>query len=519
MKRREFLRAAAAGGATATGVSALWPQRAKAEPFGDTPAEYASVMLPAAVQAKSILEVFMYGGVSPWETFYASDTKGKGSKTWLYAPGKDAQSKPTTFYERAKLAAAACGYDSTADFLTPYSTDAEGNPVFLGPFLRPLLARPDVLSRMRVVINRHSLEPHEAAIPLALSGRTLGSPSMASLGTHVQRFFVDHDDGSHPAPFSYGFATAGGYIPTDNVLSLVATGLHPGSARPLLIKVDNVTRLSGLLDRVSVGGLTERAKYDALMQVYFDQYQQDLRFAGTGDALRSTRFRELNQAARSVNTSGSVKEVLDPALFVKAPGAACGKENKLINVPSMSLRLATHLLTHPTSPARHCCVIDTGLNEADGGGGYDTHREMSFTQSSNLNNMFNNLLLHVNKPGEGDPNKIDLDKTMIILNQEFGRAPGSQNGGNGRNHWPYGYMQVYFGGPIRKEQAGVYGAIPESGQASVFTTPTENRIAALLAMGIYPFDAAGFSNSDVQHQSENSRAIADVTKRVLGYGV
>lgn len=465
-------------------------------------------MLPAAVQAKSILEVFMYGGVSPWETFYASDTKGKGSNTWLY-----------TFYQRTQDAAAACGYDSTKDLLTPFSTDAEGKPVFLGPFLRPLLARPDVVARMRVVINRHSLEPHEAAIPLALSGRTLGSPSMASLGTHVQRYFVDHDDGSHAAPFSYGFATAGGYIPTDNVLSLVATGLHPGSARPLLIKVDNVTRLSGLLDRVSVGGTTERAKYDALMQVYFDEYQQNLRFGGTGDALRSTRFRELNQAARSVTTSDSVKQVLDPELFVKVPGSACGVENKVINVPAMSLRLATHLLTHPVSPARHCCVIDTGLKEADGGGGYDTHEEMSFTQSRNLNNMFSNLLSRVNKPGEGDPNKIDLDKTMIILNQEFGRAPGSQNGGNGRNHWPYGYMQVYFGGPIKQEQAGVYGAIPESGQASVFTTPTENRIAALLAMGIYPFDSAGFSNSDVQNQSENSKAIADVTKRVLGYAL
>jgi hypothetical protein len=507
MKRRDFLRAAAAGGAAATGVSALWPSRAKAEPFGDVPAEYASVMLPAAVQAKSILEVFMYGGVSPWETFYASDTKGKSSKTWLY-----------TFYDKTIAAAEACGYDNSASLLTPFSTDAEGKPVFLGPFLKPLLARPDVLSRMRVVINRHSLEPHEAAIPLALSGRTLGSPSMASLGTHVQRYFVDHDDGSHPAPFSYGFATAGGYIPTDNVLSLVATGLHPGSARPLLIKVDNVTRLSGLLDRVSVGGMPERAKYDALMQVYFDEYQQSLRFAGAGDALRATRFRELSQAARSVTTTDSVKQVLDPSLFEKVSGSACG-ENNVINVPAMSLRLATHLITHPTSPARHCCVIDTGLKEADGGGGYDTHHEMSFTQSRNLNNMFSNLLSRVNKPGEADPDKIDLDKTMIILNQEFGRAPGSQNGGLGRNHWPYGYMQVYFGGPIKKEQAGVYGAIPESGQASVFTTPTENRIAALLAMGIYPFDSAGFSNSDVQHQSENSKAIADVTKRVLGYGV
>jgi hypothetical protein len=123
----------------------------------------------------------------------------------------------------------------------------------------------------------------------------------------------------------------------------------------------------------------------------------------------------------------------------------------------------------------------------------------------------------VNKPGENDPNKIDLDKTMIILNQEFGRAPTAQNGGFGRNHWPYGYAQVYIGGPITEGQHGVYGSIEESGQATTFTTPTENRIAALLAMGIWPFDQAGYSNSEVQDQVEDAAAVVDVTKRVLGY--
>lgn len=507
MKRRDFLRTTAVGGAVAAGVSSLLPRGAAAVPFGETPSDLGNVMLPASAQAQSILEVFMYGGVSPWETFYASDTKGKANNTWLY-----------TFYDKTLAAMDACGYPTGGELLTPFANDSEGQPVFLGPFLQPLLARPDVVSRMRIVINRHALEPHEAAIPLALCGRTLGSPSMASLGTHVQRYFIDRDDGSHPAPFSYGFATAGGYIPTDNVLSLVATGLHPGAARPLLIKVDNVSRLSGLIDRVSVGPLSDRQKYDELMKVYFAQYQQSLRFKTDGEELRALRFRELNQAEKSVSTADSVKQVLDPSLFVKVPGTACGEDNE-INVPAMSLRLATHLLTHPTSPARHCCVIDTGLMEADGGGGYDTHREMSFTQSRNLNNLLSNLLARVNKPGEKDPDKIDLDKTMVILNQEFGRAPGSQNGGFGRNHWPYGYMQVYLGGPITKDQSGVFGAIPESGQATVFTTPTENRIAALLAMGIYPFDSAGFSNSDVQGQGSDAGAIADVTKRVLGYEV
>lgn len=507
MKRRNFLKATAAGGALAATGSALWSRLARAEPFGTVPAGYQSVMLPAEMRAQSILEVFMYGGVSPWETFYCSETYGKNDKKFLY-----------TFYDRTIEATKVCGYDPAAPLLTPFGNDSAGKPVFLGPFLRPLLDRPDVLDRMRVVINRHTLEPHEAAIPLAISGKTLGSPSMASLGAHVQRYFVEQETGSRTAPYAYGFATAGGFIPTDNVLALVATGLHPGAARPLLIKVDNVNRLNTLLDRASVGGLSEREKYDALMQVYFAQYESELRFKKEGEALRASKFRELSQATKSVMGSQSVKDVLDPALFVKLPGEACGETNE-INVPAMSLRLATHLLTHPVSPAKHCCVVDTGLEEADGGGGYDTHREMTFTQSRNLNNLLVNLLARINKPGENDPNKIDLNKTMVILNQEFGRAPTAQNNGFGRNHWPYGYMQVYFGGPIRSGQKGVYGSIEESGQAVTFTTPTENRIASLLALGIWPFDPAGFSNSDVQNQSDDAGAIVDVTKRVLGYAV
>ncbi|MET0283938.1 MAG: DUF1501 domain-containing protein, partial [Polyangiales bacterium] len=210
--------------------------------------------------------------------------------------------------------------------------------------------------------------------------------------------------------------------------------------------------------------------------------------------------------------------VLDPSLFERVPGESCGTENT-INVPAMSLNIATHLLTHPTNPARHCCVVDTGLREADGGGGYDTHREMTYTQSRNLKNLLVNLLEKINLPGEGNPDKIDLDKTMVILNQEFGRTPYAQNGGNGRNHWPYGYMQVYLGGPITKNEAGVFGTIEENGQATTLTTPTENRIASLLAMGIYPFSAVGYSNSEVQGQGQDAAAIKDVTKRVLGITV
>ncbi len=528
MKRRDFLRVAAAGGAAAATIGTK-VRRASAVPlFGDTPADNASVMLPQASQATSILECFMYGGVTPWEGFYCVPDYGSTSaRTWHKA-------YPTDFAN----AATACGYDVTTDptsVFTPFANDSDGRQIYLSPFLKPLIARTDVTDRMRIVVNKHTLEPHEAAIPLTMSGKTLGSPSLASLGAHIARYGVDHDvDGLHPSPFAYGFSIAASFVPTDNILTMLATGLHPGAARPLHIKIDNAVRLNTLLSRSNVGSLDDRSRYDALLQIYDQQYQGRLKFGGVGDPLRAPRFGELTSAVSSLAHAADIQAMLSASYLTPVPGTACYARGGLqapnastlanssspftqpLNAPAMSLKLATHLLTHPQFPAKHCMVIDTGLKEADGGGGYDTHNETPWTQARNLNNFLNSLLPLVNKPGENDPTKIDLNKTMIILNMEFGRTPGLVGAQTGRNHWPYGYTQVYIGGPAQK---GIYGSIAESGQAQTFTTPTENRIAGLLALGIWPFDQASYSGSNVQNQTEEGPAVQSVLQRVLGVPV
>jgi hypothetical protein len=527
MKRRNFLKAAAVGSAAAVASVSMKARRASAVPlFGDVPTDHASIMLPKQNQATSILECFMYGGVTPWEGFYCVPSYGQEGQSWHKA-------YPVDFLNAAK----ACSY-SEPDLFTFFAKDSDGRDIFLSPFLQPLIARTDLTDRMRVVVNRHSLEPHEAAIPLTMAGATLGSPSLASLGSHVSRYFVDHDlEAKHPAPFGYGIIGTGSFINTDNILTMLATGLHPGAARPLHIKMNDVARLSALINRTPIGSLEDRQRYDALLGTYFGQYQNRLKFASTGDILRAPRFNELTAAANSLAHAKDIQDLLAPEYLARVPGTACftragsqvpgqGSYNstpftQAANYPGMSLKMAAHLLTHPVAPAAHCMVVDTGLAAADGGGGYDTHRETPYTQARNLKSFFDSLLPLVNKPGETDPNKIDLNKTMIILNMEFGRTPGLQSPtqNTGRNHWPYGYTQVYIGGPITNAQKGVYGAIPESGQASIYTTPTENRIAALLAMGIWPFDQSSFSSAQVQDSSSESNSVKSVLKRVLGYTV
>jgi hypothetical protein len=527
MKRRDFLKATAVGGAAAATIGTKVRRASAVSLFGDVPADHSSVMLPKANQATNILECFMYGGVVPWEGFYCVPDYGSTTaRTWHKA-------YPTDFAN----ASIACGYDAANPF-TPFANDSSGRQIFLSPFLAPLLARTDITDRMRVVVNRHTLEPHEAAIPLVMSGKTLGSPSLASLGAHVARYFVDHDvDNLHPSPFAYGMSGGSNFVPTDNILTMLATGLHPGAARPLHIKTDSALRLSALLNRNVIGSLDDRARYDALLQIYASQYDNRLKFGGTSGArLRAPRFGELTSAVSSLAHAADIQSMISSNYLTALPGESCYrrksgttgpdksvidtvKVTNTINNVQMGLKLAAHLLTDTQFPAKHCMVVDTGLTEADGGGGYDTHSETPFTQARNLYNFFGGLLPLINGPGESDPNKIDLNKTMIILNMEFGRTPGLQGSATGRNHWPYGYAQVYIGGPITTAQRGVYGVIAESGQATTYTTPTENRIAALLALGIWPFDSASYSGSNVQNETLEGPAVQSVLKRVLGYTV
>ncbi|HLU65509.1 MAG TPA: DUF1501 domain-containing protein, partial [Kofleriaceae bacterium] len=354
---------------------------------------------------------------------------------------------------------------------------------------------------------------HEAAVPQALTGKPLGQPSAAGLGAHIQRYFLERADASRAAPFSYLLASGG--IPGDNVSAATATGVHPGVARPLAINITNAERFAELLGRAEVGPLDARDRYDQLMQVYVEQTRARLRWGGAGEPVRAPRFTDLSLAAASVGEVDAIAAVMDGSLFVPVEGLLCGDASPL-DVPAMSLNAARHLLTHPTQPARYVCVSDIGILEASGGGGYDTHTRNSHDTARNFDNLLRHLDSIINQPGEADPQKLDLDRTLVILNTEFGRTPYPQDGGSGRNHHPYGYVTALIGGPIREGQAGIFGAIGPDGVAEEHAAPAENRIAALLALGIWPFSPEAFAVSDVPGAGTEEAAAALVLERLLG---
>jgi len=502
LDRRDFLKGTAALSAGAfLGASLIGSRQAQA--FGEIPKDAEASMVPEALRAQNILEIFLYGGLSQYESFYCVDEYGQATNSgwWLFYNSGDVQS-----------AVSQCGI--SGPLLEDFALDANGKLVKFGPYVMPLRQRPDVMSRVRVSITRHDLEPHEGAIPLALAGRGLGHPALAGLGSHIQRYFVDRNTTPGRAPFSYVLFSSQGSFPTDNIRAGTAIGMHPGAARPLSLKIDAAGDISALLARGTVG--QNRAQYDALMKTYIERYDARLRWKGQGGPLRSPRLGDLSSSAESIAGADAISGVLESSYFNKFSGNECGESNSTDST-AMSLKLATHLLTHPTMAARYVCVVDTGLLSADGGGGYDTHFENSRTQARNLSHMLKSLMNLINQPGENDPNKLDLDKTMIVLTTEFGRTPFAQDSGKGRNHWPYGYPITFIGGPIRASNKGVFGACGADGRAIVSSSsPQENRIAALLALGIWPFAQESYNVSDVPGATNEANAAALVKQRQLG---
>jgi hypothetical protein len=209
--------------------------------------------------------------------------------------------------------------------------------------------------------------------------------------------------------------------------------------------------------------------------------------------------------------------VLEAKFFEPAATSACSKDLARDSTRA-SLQLAAHLLRHPVSPARYVCVVDGGffdsLEKVPDAGGYDTHAEHCTVQSRNLFNLFTQLAAVINVPGENDPAKLNLDRTLIVINTEFGRTPHAE--GTGRGHWPYAYPVAYLGGPIRSAARGVYGAMGADGKPTQFIRPQEHRVALLLALGIWPFAAEAYNVSDVPDTLSEVAASRSVAERILG---
>ena len=301
-----------------------------------------------------------------------------------------------------------------------------------------------------------------------------------------------------------------------DIHSAASTGLHPASVRPLSLRLNPDNPLPGQLAREHLGGLHEAT--DDAVAFYLQRFKNAYKFGG-----RSRALEELFQARQAMSYSGDLINVLTPELLAPVPGQECGFDAPNgVDTTATGLRLAVNLLTRQNARAKHVNFIDSGLINALGAG-YDTHDYHVKESSRNIVHTARLLADQINKPGEDDPNKLDLDRHTVLLTTEFGRTPYVEIGKEeGLDHWPFGYVVVAIGGFVDEERAGVVGTINSQGYAdpnpSMSFSPSEFRAGMFLVMGIWPFDNEAFAVGDSLHPLQTrAQAAAYLHQEFLGY--
>ena len=516
MHRRDFLRSiAGASAAVAFGAG----RRARANCHGSTWGEIAcNAVWPAgAGPANKLLDIHIAGGMAPWESFYYRPDGGR-------TRGFDAEVDALLFSDDCPFDPNDPAFTSAAvqqdlqdlslSSLNAYADPAfriggpASAPVHLGPFALPLRLHSAIWNRLRIVVLSHDLSPHEAGIPLAITGKRFGQANFCGLGAPISRATRESTGGGHALPYAYSMISPfAATFPAFGALG--AEGGHGGANKPLVLRPG--PGFEQFVSRLQRRNVSPSAK-DAALAWYRQQYAGWL--TGTEGLTRSAAFSDYMAATDGLQAHAALADLFDPNAGSPSPIAdslACTSDTTSffngMGITATSLELARYLLTRTEDQScRYVGMVDEGL-EYTGSimDCYDTHRHGSVgtvvRTSRNIWNLLTALTSIVNDEGEDDPSKINLDETMIVLSTEFGRTPfkslfdDPNPSSDGRDHWTEGYAIALIGGPIQSRD--VVGELTDTlesinplttGLAVSDLSPTDVRAACLVGLGINPFE-------------------------------
>jgi hypothetical protein len=528
LDRRSFLKTTAAGAAAQALGLAVYERAALAAPasgcgvWGELVGNIGGWTC-ASFTGFKILDIYLYGGASQWETLWLDGSGG--------APGFMSHGMGSASLGLGDLnwAAHLGQFPCNNVDLPPSPTDAHffanqdgGGQIFWGAAAKPIYRRADILSRCRMVTQYHELPPHEAAIPYCLTGLRLGNPRLAGTGAAIQR----RARALTPAqllPASYVMHSGGVGLATGPV---AATGMHPGSSRPLVIQVQTN---NNFYDNLQRNGITPES--DDLLLAVRHEYRDRMRFEGFGESVRSAGFDGYWVAAELLGNAPNLRTLFDNNLLVidqnvaVCPTHPTGSPAGAVPGTKTMLHAAASLLS--SGPARYVGVIDSGR-----AGIYDTHGADSGTHlhvlrtCANFYDLFKHLADIIHHPVNNPSGTLSLDDTMIVINTEFGRTNGV-NINNGRDHWTVGYVSTLIGGPIAAGTgAAIRGAIDNSGGTEGYTvaahrySPSDIRGAIQLAAGVDPFADGNFrvaDFSDALKDGIGGNAEADIRSRLKSW--
>ena len=451
-----------------------------------------------------ILEVWLDGGPSHWETFW-----------YPYGIGTDEQLLAHSYnqlpFDQIDWTAGAtpddpcdaAGIPGSSDERASLGQSANAHEIFWGPAAKPLWVRDDILQRSRVVTLSHELGPHNAALAYGLSGLRLGNQRRAGMGVAIQRRdLAIRPDSQLPASY-----IVSGVPRVINAATV--TGNHPAFARPLAISLGS----SSFADQLARAHVSEASDglYDALRSQYTDR----MRWDGAGEVVRSPGFESYRFASEMLRNTAGLESIFRPELMtIDTSAALCPRiEGQGFNVlPHLQSEIQLGATLLAEGHARYVCVMDYGFVAS-----HDTHDDdFLLDTSGNLLEVSRRIASAIKGPANPD-GLIDLDDTLVIINAEFGRDP-MIDGSQSRNHWPYGYTVVMIGGPITAATPPIHGGFSQEGFAlpEFAFSPTDLRGALLLAAGVDPFAPDNFRVDDFSAALRlNSITEAEIRNRLV----
>jgi len=432
--------------------------------------------------AYKILEIFLYGGLSPWESFYCVPT----DRPQLYT------GELATNYTNVDVTLGGACPSAPSNPLAPLSGGTyRFGELRLGKGARPLVARHDMLSRTRVVSMRSELSNHVLGIPQAITGRRFGDPRAVSLGAAVQRRHATDGPVSYvimPPPTRFFGGESGDYRAFD---AFFATGNYPASSRPVRLNLGASNDLAGWAARSSRGDAT-----DALAGDLAAQYRG--RFGGTR-ARTAESFESVVQGMRYAPDLVSRYTLATTATAGITPANHChAAYSPGTTATRASLRLARDLFA---GGAKYVGVVDTGIGQ-DTGAGYDGHGNAAAITTPNLYHLLTELAAIVRTGSSGAG--ISLDDTLIVLNTEMGRTAEPQ-GSVGRDHYGAAYACALIGGPITASTgATMRGLFTFDGDRPVGSFTSANLVSSLMR-------AAGVDESLPENFAASERTTAIIS--------
>jgi len=535
ISRRKFLRrfsAAAALGSASIAFPGIIRAQDSSSIWGDMHTDVWGGSAPDI----NILEIHLLGGVAPFESFYFRPSAGRQTR------GFDEQAESLNWNPACQGTPAGLEIPALEPDQNWY--DSGGKEIALGPFAKPFHAE-HIRSKMRVVVLRHNLMPHEVAQSYSMNGLSSTNPRWASMGAAIAHRYNAIDVANlrppRTIPYSYGLISDSAAQANKLVANMSAVGSHGGAAKPLVLRINN--QFDSFLSQLQRTGIKPTA--NALIDVYREQYRRRLRFNSGSESLvaRSKEFFNYDASASTLLNSASLSDHLSQINPDINEEEICAQDSDYANFADYdnpvrtSIEAAVKLLTAPEeSRARYVQVIDHGLYPFSSGLGYDVHQSgATGATAANLWNTFSILADLIKDPSDpasaSDTGKLDLEKTMIVINTEFGRTPFPSysdqidESSNGRDHWPYGYCAALIGGPI--QTSGVVGSISDDpGYGAMADIPfnvTDMRAAVLVAMGIDPFVdeiyPVGELTADAFPTSGSHEAAAEALRQtILGLG-